>query len=240
MFIRAWPPGEKTEFAGTQSFLVVLLVLAWLMSCPPAYSASGEGMEPDLELGEEINEVCASCHGEFGQGGSGGEYPRIAGLPQNYLIQQLQLFRKRERINIPMLPYTEERELPDEDLLAVSAYLSRVELPSKMPNLPEETSAYEKLLLARRIINIARFSGDLELGEELYADCVQCHGEKGWGKAGEDYPPLAGQYTEYLAKQIRDFISGKRWHEFSEELFSELDPEEISDLLAYLSILDDE
>lgn len=196
-------------------------------------------MQPDLELGEEINEVCASCHGEFGQGGKGGEYPRLAGLPENYLAAQLLRFRKRERINIPMLPYTEERELPDEDLLAVSAYLSRMELPSKMPDLPEDTSAYDRLLLARRVTNIARIPGDLELGEEIYADCVQCHGEKGWGKADGDDPPLAGQYTEYLARQIQDFISGQRWHDFSEELFNELEPEEISALLAYLSILDD-
>ena len=29
--------------------------------------------------GEEINEVCAGCHGEFGQGEKDGEYPRLAG-----------------------------------------------------------------------------------------------------------------------------------------------------------------
>ena len=138
-----------------------------------------------------------------------------------------------------MLPYTEERELPDEDLLAVSAYLARVELPSKMPALPEGTDAYEKLLTARRVMNVARAPGDLELGEELYADCAQCHGETGWGVAGKDDPPLAGQYTRYLAKQIHDFISGQRWHEFSEELFGDLDTDEIEAVLAYLSILDD-
>jgi len=55
-----------------------------------------------------------------------------------------------------------------------------------------------------------------------------------------DDPPLAGRYTEYLTKQIQNFISGQRWHEFSQELFNELDPEEISALLAYLSILDDD
>ena len=240
MFNRAAMPGEKSMFALPRAWSTFLLTALWLLSCQCAYAAAHETTEPDLELGEEINEVCASCHGEFGQGGKGGEYPRLAGFPQGYLVEQLLKFRKRERINIPMLPYTEERELPDEDLLAVSAYLARVELPTKMPEMPEDTDAYEKLLTARRVLNIARAPGDLELGAELYADCVQCHGEKGWGVADKDDPPLAGQYSEYLAKQIQDFISGQRWHEFSAELFGELDSEEIAALLAYLSILDDD
>jgi len=33
----------------------------------------------DLEYGEEINETCAACHGEFGEGMPDGEYPRLAG-----------------------------------------------------------------------------------------------------------------------------------------------------------------
>ena len=37
--------------------------------------------EYDPENGEEINELCAGCHGEFGQGGKEGEYPRLAGQP---------------------------------------------------------------------------------------------------------------------------------------------------------------
>jgi len=112
------------NLAENEGFRVVrMLTVAWLWGGPMEYAAN-QGMPPDLELGEEINEVCASCHGEFGQGGKGGQYPRLAGLPENYLAEQLLRFRKRERINIPMLPYTEERELPDEDLLAVSAYLS--------------------------------------------------------------------------------------------------------------------
>ena len=45
--------------------------------------------EPDLENGEEINEVCAGCHGVYGEGGKQGEYPRIAGQPYQFLVNQL-------------------------------------------------------------------------------------------------------------------------------------------------------
>lgn len=39
--------------------------------------------------------------------------------------------------------------------------------------------------------------------------CALCHGEK--GEAGsEEYPVLAGQHEQYLAKQLRDFQAGRR------------------------------
>ena len=47
----------------------------------------------DLEIGEEINETCAGCHGEYAEGGKGGEYPRLAGLPASYIEKQLHLFQ---------------------------------------------------------------------------------------------------------------------------------------------------
>ena len=59
---------------------------------------------PDLENGKEINEVCAGCHGENGQGGKQGEYPRLAGQPTAFLVRQLELFRERERPNLRIKP----------------------------------------------------------------------------------------------------------------------------------------
>ena len=47
---------------------------------------------------------CAGCHGPTGIGGKDGEYPRLAGLPAGYLIQQLKDLRDRKRQNKPMLP----------------------------------------------------------------------------------------------------------------------------------------
>jgi len=84
----------------------------------------------DLELGEEINETCAGCHGEYGQGSIDGEYPRLAGLTAEYIARQLRNFKQRERINIPMLPYTNDRELPEEDLVSIAAYLASIQLPT--------------------------------------------------------------------------------------------------------------
>ena len=221
----------------SQRFRVLAILGVLLFGWGPV--AAAQALEADLELGEEINEVCASCHGEYGEGGKGGEYPRLAGLPEGYIVDQLRLFRERRRVNIPMAPYTEERELPDEDIQAIAAYLARIDLPRKMPDLAPDVSSYERLLIAKKVINIPPFEGDLEQGEDLYADCVQCHGEDGLGKEDTINPPVAGQYSEYLEKQMRFFANGERWHEFSDELFAELDDDELRDLLAYMATLDD-
>ncbi len=195
----------------------------------------------DLELGDEINQVCAGCHGEFAQGGKEGEYPRLAGFPAAYLEQQIRLFKSEQRKNMPMRPYMNDKEMLEEDIPSIAAFLSQIELVTRMPDFDENTTSYEKLLIAKRVFNIPKVDGDLEIGEELYVqDCQLCHGKYGKGKEKSDTPPLAGQYTQYLALQIQNFINGTRWHEYAEALFAELEAEEINDILAYLSVMDDQ
>ena len=80
--------------------------------------------EADPDIGEEINEVCAGCHGEYGQGGSDGEYPRLAGLPAAFIAQQLLLFRDRSRTNLAMVEYVDHRQMPDKDIASISVYLA--------------------------------------------------------------------------------------------------------------------
>ena len=196
--------------------------------------------EIDLDLGDEINQVCAGCHGEYGEGGKNGEYPRLAGLPADYISAQIKLFKEEKRKNMPMRPYANDRELPDEDIPSVAAFLSQIKLTSEMPDFDETVTAYEKLLIAKKVFNIPKLEGDIELGEELYVDdCQLCHGKNGAGKDDSDTPPLAGQYTQYMTKQILQFANGERWHEYAEELFAEMEPEEIRAIMAYLSITDD-
>jgi cytochrome c553 len=73
-------------------------------------SAAIAALKADPETGRQINGVCAACHGDAGQGGKKGEYPRLAGQHVEYLMDQLKKFKERKRTNLPMFPYTEERE----------------------------------------------------------------------------------------------------------------------------------
>ncbi len=197
----------------------------------------------DIEYAEEINETCAGCHGEYGEGSSDGEYPRLAGLDAEYIARQLQYFKTRERLNIPMIPYATERELPEEDIELISIYLSQIKLASKLPPLEEETfDAFERLQQSKLVINIARYPGNIESGHRLYQEeCAGCHGRTGEGDASKQYPPLSGQYSQYLIRQIDNFRSSERLHDDPRDakIFQGFSEAEINNILAFLSVQDD-
>jgi cytochrome c553 len=212
------------------------LVLAVLAIC-----LSSIGHAQNLEKGKEINSVCAGCHGEFGQGGSRGEYPRIGGQRAAYLVDQLKSFRARKRINIPMYPYTQERELPDEDIKDVAAYLASIELPTKWPVFKDTDDALTRLTLTERVMIIPRVTGNLSNGEAIYKkQCVTCHAASGMGRGM--FPMLVGQYTSYLKRQMEKYIKGERAHD--EEgvggLLNALKEDDTQDILAYLTSIQEQ
>src|SRR5512143_3574094 len=110
----------------------------------------------DPEIGQQINGVCAGCHGPLGEGGKKGEYPRLAGQNFEYLKAQLTKFKARQRINMPMFPYTEERELPDEDIVQISVYLAGIKLDTAPPVFKETDDALTRLTAMARVFNIPR------------------------------------------------------------------------------------
>lgn len=199
-----------------------------------------ERFQYDEWIAEDIMRTCAGCHGEFGQGGGAGECPRLAGLPQAYLAQQIRLFKTRERENIPMIPYATERELPPEDVFQITTYLSRIRLPTHLPPIDEDNyDPLKRLNMAKKVLQIPPAEGDVARGGALYDElCSACHGNSGYGRG--DTPMLAGQYTNYLDRQIEAYRDGEREHEGRGQLFVGRPPEDMRDILAYLATLDDE
>lgn len=206
-------------------------------------TAAIAALKADMETGRQINGVCAACHGDSGQGGKKGEYPRLAGQDVDYLMDQLKKFKARKRTNLPMFPYTEERELPDEDIVHISAYLASIKLDTTYPVFKDTDDALTRLLAVEKVLNIPRSEGEVDAGARLYKnECASCHGIKGLGKRGA--PMLSGQYTIYLKRQIDNFIKGERIHDEeakdkSKDVLNLLKPEEIRDILAFLTTLDD-
>lgn len=201
-------------------------------------SSASQAGAPSGDTGKEINGVCAACHGDFGQGGKRGEYPRIAGQRAAYLKDQLKSFRARKRVNIPMYPYTQERELPDEDIEAVSAYLAAIELPTRPPVFKETDDALTRLLAMDKVMIVPRIEGDLDSGRKIFLkDCASCHGKDGRGRG--KFPMLAGQYTSYLKKQADAYVKGERPHDEdgATGILNTLREQDIIDILAYLTTL---
>ncbi len=205
-------------------------VLAFLLAASYPLAAA------DLEKGKEINGTCAACHSDNGQGGKKGEYPRLAGQQTKYIESQLKNFRSRTRVNIPMFPYTQERELSDTDIKDIAAYLNSIELDTAMPTYTGTEDALTRLKMAEKVMIVPRVEGDLANGEVIYQkQCAACHGKTGRGRGM--FPMLVGQYTNYLQRQVGLFLKGDRPHdeEGTVGLLNALKPEEIQDILAYLT-----
>lgn len=207
-----------------------------LLAVCASYAVHAAEPSADGDKGKDINGTCAACHGEFGQGGKKGEYPRIAGQRAAYLADQLKSFRARQRVNIPMFPYTQERELPDEDIKEISAYLSGIKLSTKMPEFRGDEDALTRLLAVDKVMIIPRVDGDLANGGAVYQkECAACHAKDGKGRG--KFPMLIGQYTNYLKKQMDAYIAGERPHDEVEVkgILNRLSEKDLQDILAYLT-----
>jgi cytochrome c553 len=139
-----------------------------------------------------------------------------------------------------MYPYTQERELPDEDIEAVSEYLAAIELPTKWPEFKDSDDALTRLEAMEKVMVVPRAEGDIENGKAIYQkNCASCHARNGHGRG--KFPMLVGQYTIYLKKQADSYLKGERPHD--EEgvtgILNTLKEKDIQDILAYLTSIQD-
>ena len=144
-------------------------------------------------------------------------------------------------MNLAMYPYTQERELPDEDIKDIAAYLAAIELPNKWPVFKESDDALTRLTLTERVMIIPRVPGNLGNGEAVYQkNCVTCHAKTGMGRGM--FPMLVGQYTSYLKRQMDLFVKGERPHD--EEgvigVLNTLKEADMQDILAYLTSIQEQ
>ena len=203
------------------------------------------GQEIDIESLKEQNVIDAVME-EFRKFSPNGARALIDERDA-FIAHQLVLFRDRKRTNLAMVESVDHRQMPDPDIQDVSAYLAGLKIASKLPPADEtapDFNAYERLLASKRLVQIPRAEGDPEAGQKLYRrECAACHGDQGQGDLRDAVPFLAGQYTNYLWRQIDKYIDKGRLHDPSEpdaeELLAAFKREELQDILAYLSTLDD-
>ena len=212
-----------------------------LLVLPVFLLVFGVALATDFDKAKEIYGPCAGCHGQSGAGGKKGEYPRIAGLPAKFIEQQLKAFQKRVRVNIPMVPYTEARELRDEDMKLLADYLAQIELDTTYPEFKPTDDALTRLQAVEKLMIIPRAEGNLDNGQAIYQkNCTSCHAKTGLGRGM--FPRLVGQYTNYLKKQIDAYLKAERPHDEekgNEGVLYSLQAGDIQDVLAYLTSIQD-
>ncbi|MBF0425671.1 MAG: c-type cytochrome [Magnetococcales bacterium] len=204
---------------------------ATVASSPPASvvtpvvanpGAAGTPNGWDRNNAQDVNQTCAACHGPKGEGGKGGEYPRLAGQIQAYMERQLHDFKDRHRINIPMFPYTQARELPEKDIRDITHFLAE----------------------QRVSVTVPAVEGNVAMGQEDYlAECAMCHGKEGEGKPQQEGskkhgPALAEQYPLYLQRQLNLFATGERNNPAMREVMREVSAERMNNIVAFMVTLE--
>ncbi len=79
-------------------------------------------------------------------------------------------------------------------------------------------------------------AGDASAGKAKAAMCSACHGANGIGIA-DNYPNLAGQHADYIAKQLAAFKDGSRVAPVMAPMAMGLSAEDMADLAAYFASL---
>jgi len=77
--------------------------------------------------------------------------------------------------------------------------------------------------------------GNIEAGQRKAQVCQACHGPDGNGIGDPQYPLLAGQHADYLAKALHDYKSGVRNNAIMAGFSAALSDEDIADLSAFFA-----
>lgn len=73
-------------------------------------------------------------------------------------------------------------------------------------------------------------------GQELFKQCITCHGDKGQGNPAMKAPKLAGQHDWYLLKQLQDMKAQKvRKNPVMNPFLQKLSEQDMKDLALYIS-----
>jgi cytochrome c553 len=176
----------------------------WLLFCLISLSARAADGEAIMTHGAANPAAmpCISCHGPDGKGMPAAGFPRLAGLPADYIGKQLRDFRSGARDNPVMKPIASA--LTDEELSAVaSAYAARPKV-----NVTPSANGTPRPLAGSGAWLALRGAWERNIPE-----CILCHGPSGVG-VGDNFPPLAGQSALYLETQLQAWrtqtvVSGK-------------------------------
>jgi cytochrome c553 len=137
--------------------------------------------------------ACAGCHGANGIPSAGAPFPRLAGLPIEYVAKQLFDYRDESRPNAIMSPIA--KALTDADIASLAWHYASLQVPG---NRTSPTG------WSNRAGQLARY-GD---NARAIQACIDCHGSDATG-GGPILPPLA-QPAAYTAAQLRAFRANER------------------------------
>ena len=159
----------------------------------------------DAAAGQTLAGTCAACHGLDGNAMLSGA-PRISGMPERYMAQQLAMFKNGQRndaMSVVMMPFASM--LSPQDMRDVGAWYASQKAGAGIA---------DDALITEGPYKGMKF---YEVGQKLYRAgdstrdipaCMACHGPSGAGNPGPAYPALHGQDAAYAARRLVEFRVG--------------------------------
>lgn len=199
------------------------LLLATSIFLPNSHAAD------DLAAGKASYAICASCHGQNGEGLKITNAPRISHLSSWYLTSSLKKFKTNER-------GYHKSDLNGAQMKAMAALLPN----SKSIN---NVVAYIKTLKTN--IALDKIEGDPAKGKTLYALCSSCHSPDGSGNEAMSAPRISGQHGWYTQRQLTAFKTGLRGTQKGDTTGAQMIPmastlindQAVADVVAYIQTL---
>ena len=196
-YVTVRPPGRRNAGCGVIGRMLLMgLVIGLTNFLLPFASAQNTDRPPDTM--EARLRACAACHGDQGQGTDNDYFPRLAGKPAGYLVNQLVAFRDARR-RYPPMNYLLEY-LPDAYLQEMADYLSALRPPPPPAAVVDASPG----VLARGQAIVAQ--GDPAHGVPA---CSGCHGPALTGMEPA-IPGLVGLHPSYISAQLGAFRYGTR------------------------------
>ncbi|HKW37913.1 MAG TPA: c-type cytochrome [Burkholderiales bacterium] len=170
----------------------------------------------DAAAGKKKAAACVTCHGPDGNSASG-EYPILAGQNARYIYLELKDFKEGRRSNGLMAPFV--GKLSRADMLDLADYFS-AQKPKAIAFRPDP----------------ARVARGKKKADEVL--CTMCH--LGGMKGQNEIPRVAGQYPEYVVKQLKAFKARTRTNDAGSmtSVAQTISERDIEDLAHYIASLD--
>ena len=137
----------------------------------------------DPARGKEISYTCLGCHGikDYKNVYPTYSVPELVGQHPEYILAALKEYKSGQRSHGTM--HQQAASLSDQDMQDIASYFGS---PALSPSAAPVGTAPAKVTL-----------------------CASCHGKNGVGITG-DYPNLAGQHADYIARALAEYAHGDR------------------------------
>jgi cytochrome c553 len=187
-------------------------VVAVLTACVASLSAGAQQAAPqgNPQRGKELSYTCLGCHGVDGYKNAYPTYsvPELEGQHPEYLSAALHEYRDGDRAHLTM--HSQASSLSDQDIADIVSYFS-----------------------GKPLTTTGKAAGSVPKAAQL---CTTCHGQDGVGITGQ-YPTLAGQHPDYLARAIGEYKKGGRKNAIMTGMAAQIKDEDIPVIVEYFSKL---